>query len=94
MFGLFFPYHIAKTSSRKAAEVEQKPEDSQIEALRKKEVATSRSSATEAVLKPIEPSSTSWWPRMGLWSTTARKDDKQLENKVSPDEDGKPGKVA
>ncbi len=57
-------------------------------------MAASRSSATEAASKPIEPSSTSWWPMMSLWSTATRKDNEQLENKVSPDEDGKPGKVA
>ncbi len=93
MYGFFFVYQIANSSSRKAAEVEQSG-DPQIEALRKEEVAASRISATEAALKPIEPSSTSWWPRMSLWSTAARKDDKTLENTVSPDEDGKPGKVA
>jgi hypothetical protein len=53
--------------SRQPPDVDHQAKESDSKVIGEAENAASRISATEAALKPIQPSS-SWWPNISLWS--------------------------
>jgi hypothetical protein len=79
---------------RKAVDGAPRPNESEVKVVREIEKAASRSSATEAALKPIR-SSSSWWPNINLWSKSespATKDSAETSPRFEATKTNKDGK--
>jgi hypothetical protein len=82
--------------SRQLLDVEYQAKEGDAKVIREAENVASRISATEAALKPIQPSS-SWWPNISLWSKSenaAIKDSTDLHPRIEATKISKDSKEA
>ncbi|PMD59740.1 uncharacterized protein K444DRAFT_613289 [Hyaloscypha bicolor E] len=82
--------------AKQLLDVEHQAKEGDAKVIREAENAASRISATEAALKPIQPSS-SWWPNISLWSKSenaAIKDSTDLHPRIEATKISKDSKEA